>query len=118
MKRPAVRAAAIAVAILVVLAAFAWRHLSYAPNTGKNIYDSPAAFDAYVDRLGLAALPDADARNRLMVEGFRCELFPDGAASCYRKVQGSQCGELQSVDLAAPGSKDKRVSTRFGLTCR
>lgn len=117
-RRAAVAATVVAVALLALLAALAWRYLSHAPNTGKNIFDDPAAFTTYVDGLGLAALPAPDARNRLMLEGFRCELFADGGSSCYRRVQGSNCGELQFVDLAAPGADANRVSTRFGLTCR
>ncbi len=112
--------AAVAIAIAVAVAAGSWLHLSYVPNTGNNIYDDEAAFKAYVASLGLASGSIEAARNRLMLEGFRCELFADGGASCERFAQGSNCGERQFVDLTVPGptGSTHAVSTRFGLVCR
>ncbi|HEX7812909.1 MAG TPA: hypothetical protein VF460_13450, partial [Burkholderiales bacterium] len=101
MKRPAVVAAA--AAILATGAAGWWLDLSYSPNTGKNIHDNEASFQAYVVKLGLGSISLEDAKNRLMLAGFRCESFADGGVSCHRKVRGSKCGEQQFVDLKAPG---------------
>lgn len=111
---------AAAAAILAAGTAGWWLNLSYSPNTGKNIYDNEASFQAYVANLGLAAASLEDAKSRLMLEGFRCELFADGAVVCHRKVQGSKCGEQQFVDLKVPGTGGAAhaVSTRFGLVCR
>ena len=112
--------AAVVLAVVIAVAAGFWLKLSYAPNTGKNIYDNEAAFKTWVAGLGLAAVPIEEARNRLMLEGFRCQLFADGGASCERLAQGSNCGERQFVDLTVPGSggSTHSVSTRFGLVCR
>lgn len=114
-------AAIAALAVLVATAAAAWwLNLSFSPNTGKNIYNTEATFKSYVASLGLANMALDAAKNRLMVEGFRCELFADGNVSCNRKVQGSKCGEQQFVDLAVSsnGGLTHSVSTRFGLVCR
>ncbi|HWA13683.1 MAG TPA: hypothetical protein VHA15_11360 [Burkholderiales bacterium] len=108
---------AVALAILGALALFAWRYLVDVPNTGRNIFGDEAAFRAYVSGLGLASMAPGAARDRLMLEGFRCELFADGTSSCHRRAQGSQCGEQQFVDLPAPGT-GAAVATRFGLSCR
>ena len=110
----------IAVAIAVAIAAGSWLHLSYVPNSGKNIYDNEAAFEAYVASLGLASVPIEAARDRLILEGFRCELFADASVSCERLAQGSNCGERQFVDLTVPGTSGSThaVSSRFGLVCR
>jgi hypothetical protein len=116
-QRQVAASVATAAAILAALALFAWHFLSYAPNTGRDIFDNEAAYQAYVAGLGLGSMAPAEARDRLMLEGFRCELFPDGSSSCHRRAMGSQCGEQQFVDLAAPGSRVP-VTTRFGLTCR
>jgi len=109
-----------AAVIIAAVAAGWWLNLSYSPNTGKNIYDNEAAFQDYVAKLGLASVPLVEAKNRLMLEGFRCELFADGDVSCYRKVRGSKCGEQQFVDLkvGAGGGSGYSTSTRFGLVCR
>ncbi len=108
------------VAILAAAAAGWWLNLSYSPNTGRNIHDNEAAFGAYVASLGLASASLEDAKTRLMLEGFRCELFADGSVSCHRKVRGSKCGEQQFVDLKVPagGGTGHSTSTRFGLVCR
>ncbi len=113
-------AVAIAIAVAVAVAAGSWLHLSYVPNAGKNIYDNKAAFKAYVGSLGLASVPIEAARDRLMLEGFRCELFADTSVSCERLAHGSNCGERQFVDLTVPGTTGSThaVSTRFGLVCR
>jgi hypothetical protein len=114
------RLAVLAAAILAAGFAGWWLNLSQSPNTGKNIYGSEASFQAYVAGLGLASGTLEDAKNRLMVEGFRCELFADGAVGCHRKVLGSNCGEQQFVDLkpAGTGGPGPSVSSRFGLVCR
>lgn len=117
--RPA-RAAAIAAAALAAILAAGWLHLSYTPNSGKDIYDNEAAFAAYVAGLGLASMSFEQARSRLAAEGFRCDMLSEDNASCSRRLRGSSCGELQSVDLkmhAADGALHS-VTTRFGLTCR
>lgn len=108
------------VAIAVAVAAGSWLHLSYVPNTGKNIYDNEAAYKAYVAGLGLGSVTIEAARNRLILEGFRCELFADASVSCERLAQGTNCGERQFVDLTVPGTGGSRhaVSSRFGLVCR
>ena len=112
-----------AITALVIAAALAatalWLHFSYAPNTGKNIYDNEPAFKAHVASLGLAAMTFEEARNRLLAGGFRCESLAEGNVSCNRRVRGSNCGELQFVDLIKPGpdGSSHSVATRFGLTC-
>lgn len=110
----------LALAVLAVLAAVSWQHLSYTPNAGPGIFDNPQSFRAYVDGLGLDSLPREQAMGRLMGEGFRCDEFADGSVGCYRRVKGSQCGENQFVDLAATRAGGQRgpVSTRFGQVCR
>ena len=120
MKKRTEVAVAVVIAVVVALAAGYGLHLSYAPNIGKNIYDNETAFKAWVDSLGLASASFEEARNRLMLEGFRCELFADGSVSCERLAQGSNCGERQFVDLTVPGTGGltHSVSTRFGLVCR
>lgn len=106
-------------AILAAAAGGWWLNLSYSPNTGKNIYDNEAAFGAYVANLGLASASLQDAKTRLLLEGFRCELFADGSVSCHRKVLGSKCGEQQFVDLkVSAGGSGHSTSVRFGLVCR
>ena len=109
--------AGIGIAILAVIAVLGAR-LSYEPNTGTGIYDSPMAFDAYVAGLGLSGNSLEQAQARLTREGFRCEGFSDGTAICHRKVRGSNCAEQQFVDLKPAGTASHGVSTRFGLTCR
>ena len=114
-------AVAIAIAVAIaVAAAGSWLHLSYVPNTGNNIYDDEAAFKAYVASLGLVSVPIEAARDRLILEGFRCELFADTSVSCERLAHGSNCGERQFVDLTVPGTGGTThgVSSRFGLVCR
>ncbi len=117
-KRRAV--AVIALAAALAVAAALWLHFSHAPNTGQDIYDNEPAFKAYVASLGLAALSFEEARSRLVNRGFRCESLAEGNVSCNRHVRGSNCGELQFVDLKKPGSNglSHSVTTRFGLTCR
>lgn len=109
--------AGISVAILAAIAILAAR-LSYEPNAGTGIYDSPIAFDAYVAGLGLPGMTPEQAQGRLVREGFRCEGFSDGTATCHRKVRGSNCAEQQFVDLKPAGAASQGISTRFGLTCR
>jgi len=112
-------AAIVIAAVLVAVAGFLL-HFSYVPNTGRDIYDNEAAYEAYVAGLGLASLPFDDARRRLLVEGFHCESLAAGNVSCNRHPRGSNCGELQFVDLKKPGADgaSHSVTTRFGLTCR
>lgn len=119
-RRPGLRALAFALAVLAVLAAFAWQHLSYTPNSGPGVFDNPASFRAYVDGLGIGSISREQAMARLVREGFRCDEFTDGSVGCYRRVKGSQCGENQFVDLVATPTGGQRapVSTRFGQVCR
>lgn len=113
-------AAAAAIATGLLVAAGFWLHLSYAPNTGKDIYDNEAAFRSYVASLGLSSMRLGEATNRLLLEGFRCDRLEEGNVSCNRRPRGSNCGELQVVDLKkpGPGGSSHSVTTRFGLTCR
>ncbi len=120
--------AVLAAIALLAGTAFALSRLGYRPNTGPDVFDSPAAFDRYVAELRLETLVLEQAGARLGEAGFRCELLAPGNLSCYRKVRGSNCGERQFVDLASgdsatsdPGEGPRagalRISTRFGLTC-
>ncbi|HEY5930290.1 MAG TPA: hypothetical protein VIU02_08270 [Burkholderiales bacterium] len=49
--------AAIVIAAVLVAVAGLLLQFSYVPNTGRDIYDNEAAFEAYVAGLGLASLP-------------------------------------------------------------
>lgn len=119
MKNRKAVVATLATAILLLAAAVVLPRLAYRPNSGPGVFDSKAAFDAHIAGLGLEKLPLEQAGANLANAGFRCELLAPGNLSCYRKVQGSNCGERQFVDLGAAqgGSPPLRLATRFGLTC-
>ena len=109
--------AAAGLAILAALALLSVRWSSE-PNTGPGIFDNASAFDAYVAGLGLTGASPPQVAARLAAEGFHCQAFADGTASCHRKVRGSRCAEQQFIDIPAGNGTSPGVSTRFGLTCR
>lgn len=110
--------AALVLALLLAGAAGLSR-LGYQPNTGPDVFDSKAEFDAFVAGLRLESLALDQAGETLVRRGFRCDLLDPGNLSCHRRVRGSNCGEQQFVDLltGTAGGAPLRVSTRFGLTC-
>lgn len=119
-RRTVIKAAAASATVLIVaMLAGGWLHLSYRPNSGKDIFDNEAAFGAYVAGLALASMPFEQAHSRLVAEGFRCDMLSVGNARCSRRARGSNCGELQSVDLKMHpgGGRLHSVSSRFSLTC-
>ncbi len=89
------------------------------PQSGRNLFDTRPEFQAYVSRLGLAAVPTIAAIEKLTSQGFSCATFKDGNVACFREVRGNICGERQFVDLLVPGKDGAAhtVSTRFGRVC-
>ena len=109
-----------ALALVGALAGVAvWLDSSPAPQPGRNLFDSRPAFEAYVSRLALGALPTAAAIEKLATLDFSCETFKDGNVACLREVRGTICGERQFVDLFVPGKDGAAhvVATRFGRVC-
>ena len=112
-----------AIVSATVLAALVWfirPHLAWQPNTGPGIFDSPVAFEAYVAGLRLDTSSLEGAADRLRGEGFQCDLLEPGNMGCYRRREGSSCGERQFVDLHAGAGNAGALSvkTRFGLACK
>ena len=110
----------LALALVSALAGTAvWLDSSPAPQPGRNLFDSRSAFEAYVSRLALGAMPTTAAIEKLASLGFACETFKDGNVACFREVRGTICGERQFVDLFVPGKDGAAhvVATRIGRVC-
>lgn len=107
------------VSIGSVVAIGFWMNSSSHPHPGRNLFDTRPAFQDYVSRLDLAALPTKTAIERLTSQGFSCETFKDGNVACFREARGNVCGERQFVDMLVPGKAGAAhsVSTRFGRVC-